>query len=110
MAIQFDTDELEVSTSTVEAPEASGLRSLTARKRAGASERMFFTEQLALLLETGESLSSAEGLHDGLNRRVPLRFEACHEGHDEFSLSNLQEGPPQFRTTHKAALCLVNSL
>ena len=59
MAIQFDTDELEVSTSTVEAPEASGLRSLTARKCAGASERMFFTEQLALLLETGESLFGA---------------------------------------------------
>lgn len=58
MAIQFDIEE-------VEAPDSSeNSRSLNfqlpgGNKRAGALERMFFTEQLALLLETGESLFGA---------------------------------------------------
>lgn len=57
MAIQLDIAE-------VTKPKAASSRGLGVLrpgngKRAGASDRMFFTEQLALLLETGESLYGA---------------------------------------------------
>lgn len=58
MAIQFDTDNLE---ETQEPKKGAGLN-LTlpgGNRRAGSSDRMFFTEQLALLIETGESLYGA---------------------------------------------------
>lgn len=58
MAIQFDIEDQE------EARDAQKWGGLTLRlpggnRRAGATDRMFFTEQLALLLETGESLLGA---------------------------------------------------
>ena len=56
MAIQFEIDEIEESSGTDSKP--SGLK-LPARRRVGNTDRMFFTEQLALLLETGESLFGA---------------------------------------------------
>ena len=58
MAIQFDTDNIE---ETQEPRKPGGLKlSLPGgKKRAGSSDRMFFTEQLALLIETGESLYGA---------------------------------------------------
>ena len=58
MAIQFETEQ-------VAAPEgekkdvALKLALPGGGKKAGSAERMFFTEQLALLLETGESLYGA---------------------------------------------------
>ncbi len=59
MAIQFDTDELEESTGKEKRPASLDLNISIGNKRAGTSDRMFFTEQLALLLETGESLFGA---------------------------------------------------
>ncbi len=59
MAIQFDIEELEESTSKDKKPAGLSLSLPVGGKRAGASDRMFFTEQLALLLETGESLFGA---------------------------------------------------
>ena len=59
MAIQFDTEELEEPTSGEKKPAGLNLSLPVGGKRAGASDRMFFTEQLALLLETGESLFGA---------------------------------------------------
>lgn len=58
MAIQFHTESLE------EIPQANKSGRLKLRlpgssKRASASDRMFFTEQLALMLETGETLLGA---------------------------------------------------
>jgi len=59
VAIQFDTEELEEPTSGEKKPAGLNLSLPVGGKRAGASDRMFFTEQLALLLETGESLFGA---------------------------------------------------
>jgi len=59
VAIQFDTEELEESTGKERKPAGLSLSLPVGGKRAGASDRMFFTEQLALLLETGESLFGA---------------------------------------------------
>jgi len=59
VAIQFDTEELEESTGKDKKPAGLSLSLPVGGKRAGASDRMFFTEQLALLLETGESLFGA---------------------------------------------------
>jgi len=58
VAIQFDTDNLD---EPQEPRKTGGLKlSLpSGKKRAGSSDRMFFTEQLALLIETGESLYGA---------------------------------------------------
>lgn len=58
MAIQFNTESVE---ETPQPKKSGGLKlSLPGgNKRAGASDRMFFTEQLALMLETGESLFGA---------------------------------------------------
>ena len=56
MAIQFETENLD-SPAGREKPR--NLQLPGSRQRAGATERMFFTEQLALLLETGESLYGA---------------------------------------------------
>ncbi len=58
MAIQFDKEELEDVQAVARKPGISIPFSGTG-KRAGDSDRMFFTEQLALLLETGESLFGA---------------------------------------------------
>ena len=58
MAIQFDIEEVQAPPSG-EKPGGRKLQLPSGNKRAGASERMFFTEQLALLLETGESLFGA---------------------------------------------------
>ena len=58
MAIQFETESLEEAPQ----PKKSGGLKLSlpgGGKRASASDRMFFTEQLALMLETGESLFGA---------------------------------------------------
>ncbi len=59
MAIQFDTNELEESTGKEKKAVSLNISLPVGRKRAGTSDRMFFTEQLALLLETGESLYGA---------------------------------------------------
>ncbi len=58
MALQFDSTP---ATQPPQSPKAGKLElKLPALKRsAGATDRMFFTEQLALLLETGESLYGA---------------------------------------------------
>lgn len=58
MAIQFDTEDLEEPR---EPRKPGGLKfSLpVGNNRAGSADRMFFTEQLALLIETGESLFGA---------------------------------------------------
>ena len=58
MAIQFDSEEIEDVGAETQSAGVNIPFSL-AGKRAGASDRMFFTEQLALLLETGESLYGA---------------------------------------------------
>ena len=58
MAIQFDTDNLEEP----KEPKKGGGLNLSlpvGNRRAGSADRMFFTEQLALLIETGESLYGA---------------------------------------------------
>jgi len=59
VAIQFDTEELDESTGKDKKSAGLSLRLPTGGKRAGVTDRMFFTEQLALLLETGESLFGA---------------------------------------------------
>ncbi|MBT8097785.1 MAG: type II secretion system F family protein [Gammaproteobacteria bacterium] len=58
MALQFEPEVIKAPTGD---KKAGGLNLTlpTGHKRAGAAERMFFTEQLALLLETGESLYGA---------------------------------------------------
>ncbi len=58
MAIQFETDEVVAPTSEKK-PVSLNLSFSVGTKKAGSAERMFFTEQLALLLETGESLYGA---------------------------------------------------
>jgi type II secretory pathway component PulF len=58
VAIQFDIEEV-AAPATGETPGGIQLSLPGRNKSAGASERMFFTEQLALLLETGESLFGA---------------------------------------------------
>jgi len=58
VAIQFDIEEVEAPGSG-EKSRSLNLQLPGGNKRAGTSERMFFTEQLALLLETGESLFGA---------------------------------------------------
>ncbi len=48
------------ASSTVTATRSPGLKNTTlSRSRVGSSDRMFFTEQLALLLETGSSLHAS---------------------------------------------------
>lgn len=59
MAIQFETEELEEPVVTKTKPTGFTLPLSGGGKRPGATDRMFFTEQLALLLETGESLYGA---------------------------------------------------
>jgi len=58
MAIQFELETIEAPASG-EKPGSLKLNLPGASKSPGASDRMFFTEQLALLLETGESLHGA---------------------------------------------------
>ena len=58
MAIQFETEETETA-SIEKSPKALDLTIPLGATKAGSAERMFFTEQLALLLETGESLFGA---------------------------------------------------
>ena len=58
MAIQFETEVIE-QPANGEKPAGVKLTLPVGSKKAGAAERMFFTEQLALLLETGESLYGA---------------------------------------------------
>ena len=58
MAIQFDMEEVAAPVSG-EKPRGLNFQLPGGNKRAGAPDRMFFTEQLALLLETGESLFGA---------------------------------------------------
>jgi type II secretory pathway component PulF len=58
VAIQFDTDNIEEP----EKPRKPGGFNLAlpgGKRRASSADRMFFTEQLALLIETGESLYGA---------------------------------------------------
>lgn len=58
MAIQFESEEVVASVSEKQ-PAALKLALPVGTGKAGPAERMFFTEQLALLLETGESLYGA---------------------------------------------------
>lgn len=58
MAIQFETEQV-AAPKTEKKPVSLQLPTIGGGKKAGAPERMFFTEQLALLLETGESLYGA---------------------------------------------------
>lgn len=58
MALQFETEVIE-QPANGEKPAGLKLTLPVGNKKAGAAERMFFTEQLALLLETGESLYGA---------------------------------------------------
>jgi len=58
MAIQYETETSETATAE-KAPASLNLALPMGAKKAGAAERMFFTEQLSLLLETGESLYGA---------------------------------------------------
>ena len=58
MAIQFETEEV-VTPVGEKKPAALKLALPIGTGKAGPAERMFFTEQLALLLETGESLYGA---------------------------------------------------
>ncbi|MBU2677864.1 MAG: type II secretion system F family protein [Gammaproteobacteria bacterium] len=58
MALQFESEVVEAPAGDKKAGGLN-LNLPTGKKRAGAAERMFFTEQLALLLETGESLYGA---------------------------------------------------
>ena len=59
MAIQFETEQLEEPGSVEEKPSRPGITLPIGNRRPSNSDRMFFTEQLALLLETGESLYGA---------------------------------------------------
>jgi type II secretory pathway component PulF len=58
MALQFETEEVVVPTDDKKSVGLDLTMSIGASK-AGPADRMFFTEQLALLLETGESLYGA---------------------------------------------------
>lgn len=58
MAIQFEIEKVAAPAGD-DKPGGLNLKLPSGNKSAGASERMFFTEQLALLLETGESLFGA---------------------------------------------------
>lgn len=58
MAIQFETEQVATPADDKQ-PAAFSLSIAGGGRKAGAAERMFFTEQLALLLETGESLYGA---------------------------------------------------
>ncbi len=58
MALQFETEELAASTAEKK-PAALNLELPIGNGKPGNAERMFFTEQLALLLETDESLYGA---------------------------------------------------
>jgi len=58
VAIQFESEEVVASVSEKQ-PAALKLALPVGTGKAGPAERMFFTEQLALLLETGESLYGA---------------------------------------------------
>lgn len=58
MALQFETEEVAASTSDKK-PVSIDLSMSIGASKAGPADRMFFTEQLALLLETGESLYGA---------------------------------------------------
>jgi type II secretory pathway component PulF len=58
LAIQFEIEEVAAPAGD-EKPGGIRLQLPVGNKSAGAPERMFFTEQLALLLETGESLFGA---------------------------------------------------
>ncbi len=58
MAIQFETEQ-DAAPANDKTGAAFGLSLPGRSNKAGAAERMFFTEQLALLLETGESLYGA---------------------------------------------------
>lgn len=58
MAIQLDIEELEETTGS-KTPVGLNIRIPGTEKRASATDRMFFTEQLALMLETGENLYGA---------------------------------------------------
>ena len=58
MAIQFETEEV-LAPAGEKKPVGLNLSLPIGTKKAGSAERMFFTEQLALLLETGESLYGA---------------------------------------------------
>ncbi len=58
MALQFETEEVAASTAEKK-PAALNLELPIGTGKPGMAERMFFTEQLALLLETGESLYGA---------------------------------------------------
>ncbi len=59
MAIQFDTEKLDEPTGKKKQAVSLDFSLPVGKKHAGTSDRMFFTEQLALLLETGESLVGA---------------------------------------------------
>ncbi|MGI9232625.1 MAG: type II secretion system F family protein [Woeseiaceae bacterium] len=59
MAIQFEAQEKIETGSDVKKSAERTLSLSRGGRKAGAPERMFFTEQLALLLETGESLYGA---------------------------------------------------
>ena len=58
MALQFETEEV-AATPGEKKPVGLDLSISIGASKAGAADRMFFTEQLALLLETGESLYGA---------------------------------------------------
>jgi type II secretory pathway component PulF len=58
VAIQFETEEV-LAPAGEKKPVGLNLSLPIGTKKAGSAERMFFTEQLALLLETGESLYGA---------------------------------------------------
>lgn len=58
MAIQFETEDVAAPTGEKK-PISLNMSLPIGAKKAGSAERMFFTEQLALLLETGESLYGA---------------------------------------------------
>jgi type II secretory pathway component PulF len=58
MALQFETEEVVAPTGDKK-PVGLDLTMSIGASKAGPSDRMFFTEQLALLLETGESLYGA---------------------------------------------------
>ena len=69
MALELESPVQEVI--APEAPDRVKPKSLPfARNRVAGRDRMFFTEQLALLLETGTSLHEAL---DALKNRLPTR-------------------------------------
>jgi len=98
---------LEVKAQSVESAPAKGLQGITlGRKRAklSSSDRMFFTEQLALLLETGTSLHAAVKLmrHQMDNPAMQDILDAIANDISEgrtFSYS-LSKHPQIFSTTY----------